>query len=157
VPDSATAGPPDRPLVASSSAYCPALYVEVRQKPAGLVFDQTIPVVNPQQGAVLVTRARTSESFIDNTFERSTMLFGQGRLDVVPAGDLGYLKLVGRLTTGHPRAFADEAEVRGFFARYAPWAGLAGEYLRFAAATGRLRARPAGTRRSAAARSTAPA
>ena len=30
-------------------------------------------------------------------------LHGLGRLDVVPAGDLGYLKLVGRLTTGNPR------------------------------------------------------
>jgi DNA-3-methyladenine glycosylase II len=84
-------------------------------------------------------------------------LHGLGRLDVVPAGDLGYLKLVGRLATGHPRAVADEAEVRGFFARYAPWAGLAGEYLRLAAATGRLSShyrpdpRPAGTRWSAAA------
>ena len=47
-------------------------------------------------------------------------LHGLGRLDVVPAGDLGYLKLVGRLTTGNPRAIADEAEVRGFFAAYAP-------------------------------------
>jgi 3-methyladenine DNA glycosylase/8-oxoguanine DNA glycosylase len=87
----------------------------------------------------------------------SLALYGQGRLDVVPAGDLGYLKLVGRLATGHPRAFADEAEVRGFFARYDGWAGLAGEYLRFAASTGRLRVpsravRPAGTRLSAAAR-----
>ena len=52
-------------------------------------------------------------------------LHGLGRLDVVPAGDLGYLKLVGRLTTGNPKAVADEAEVRGFFAPYAPWAGLA--------------------------------
>jgi 3-methyladenine DNA glycosylase/8-oxoguanine DNA glycosylase len=82
-------------------------------------------------------------------------LFGQGRLDVVPAADLGYLKLIGRLTTGHPRAVADEAEVRGFFADYAPWAGLAGEYLRFAASTGRLS--PARTRWSAAARSSAAA
>jgi 3-methyladenine DNA glycosylase/8-oxoguanine DNA glycosylase len=56
-------------------------------------------------------------------------LHGFGRLDVVPAGDLGYLKLVGRLTTGNPRAIADEAEVRGFFADYAPWAGLAAQYL----------------------------
>jgi DNA-3-methyladenine glycosylase II len=87
-------------------------------------------------------------------------LHGLGRLDVVPAGDLGYLKLVGRVTTGDPRAFADEDEVRGFFARYAPWAGLAGEYLRLAAASGRLGltrppTRPApgraGTRWSAAA------
>jgi DNA-3-methyladenine glycosylase II len=56
-------------------------------------------------------------------------LHGLGRLDVVPAGDLGYLKLVGRLTTGRPKAIADEAEVRGFFAPYAPWAGLAASYL----------------------------
>ncbi|HET6547937.1 MAG TPA: hypothetical protein VFG79_05760, partial [Solirubrobacter sp.] len=38
-------------------------------------------------------------------------LHGLGRLDVVPAGDLGFLKLVGRLETGNPRAVADEAEV----------------------------------------------
>jgi 3-methyladenine DNA glycosylase/8-oxoguanine DNA glycosylase len=87
-------------------------------------------------------------------------LHGQGRMDVVPAGDLGYLKLVGRLATGNPRARADEAEVRGFFARYGDWKGLAGEYLRLAASTGLLvtpaRTRPgpaprrAGTRWSAA-------
>ena len=53
-------------------------------------------------------------------------LHGLGRLDVVPAGDLGYLELVGRLSTGNPKAVADEAEVRGFFAPYAPWAGLGG-------------------------------
>jgi 3-methyladenine DNA glycosylase/8-oxoguanine DNA glycosylase len=82
-------------------------------------------------------------------------LFGQGRYDMVPAGDLGYLKLVGRLTTGNPRARADEAEVRGFFERYGEWKGLAGTYLVIAASTGLLtepprlpgRApRPAGTR-----------
>ena len=56
-------------------------------------------------------------------------LHGQGRYDRVPAGDLGYLKLVGRLTTGHPNARADEAEVRGFFERYGEWEGLAGTYL----------------------------
>jgi 3-methyladenine DNA glycosylase/8-oxoguanine DNA glycosylase len=74
-------------------------------------------------------------------------LYGLGRIDVVPAGDLGYLKLVGRLSTGRPKAIADEAEVRGFFAPYAPFAGLAASYL--------IRARtipaprPAGTRSSA--------
>ena len=62
-------------------------------------------------------------------------LHGLGRLDVIPAGDLGYLKLIGRLTTGNPRAVADEAEVRGFFAAYAPWAGLAGTYLVLSART----------------------
>jgi 3-methyladenine DNA glycosylase/8-oxoguanine DNA glycosylase len=61
-------------------------------------------------------------------------LHGLGRLDVIPAGDLGYLKLVGRLSTGNPRAIADEAEVRGFFGRYAPYAGLAGQYLRLSRA-----------------------
>jgi 3-methyladenine DNA glycosylase/8-oxoguanine DNA glycosylase len=76
-------------------------------------------------------------------------LHGLGELDVVPAGDLGYLKLVGRLVTGHPKAVADEAEVRGFFSAYAPWAGLAGEYLRLTGPR-RLRA-PRGTRSSAAA------
>jgi len=56
-------------------------------------------------------------------------LHGLGRHDVLPAGDLGYLKLVGRLTTGNPKAVADEAEVRGFFAPYAPWSGLAAQHL----------------------------
>jgi 3-methyladenine DNA glycosylase/8-oxoguanine DNA glycosylase len=66
-------------------------------------------------------------------------LYGLGRYDRVPAGDLGYLEIVGRLQTGNPRAHADEAEVRGFFARYGEWQGLAGEYLRLAAARGLLR------------------
>ncbi len=84
-------------------------------------------------------------------------LHGHGRYDLVPAGDLGFLKIVGRLTTGHPKARADEAEVRGFFAPYGEWKGLAGEYLRAAAAAGLTpaprspgrRPRPAGTRWSA--------
>jgi 3-methyladenine DNA glycosylase/8-oxoguanine DNA glycosylase len=59
----------------------------------------------------------------------SLALHGQGRYDQVPAGDLAYLKLVGRLLTGNPRARADEAEVREFFAPYAPWAGLVGAHL----------------------------
>jgi 3-methyladenine DNA glycosylase/8-oxoguanine DNA glycosylase len=53
-------------------------------------------------------------------------LSGQGRLDQIPAGDLGYLKLVGRLLSPDPRARATEEEVRELFAPYAPWAGLAG-------------------------------
>lgn len=63
---------------------------------------------------------------------------GHGRDDQVPAGDVGYLKLVGRVTTGNPRARADIPEVRGFFDRYGAWKGLAAEYLRLAAATGLL-------------------
>src|SRR2546423_43575 len=63
-------------------------------------------------------------------------LHGQGRLDQLPAGDLGYLKLVGRLRTGNPRARAGEEEVRGLLAPYEPWSGLAGAYLLAAAARG---------------------
>lgn len=55
-------------------------------------------------------------------------LTGQGRLDQLPAGDLAYLKLVGRLRTGNPRARATEEEVSELFERYAPWAGLAGAH-----------------------------
>jgi 3-methyladenine DNA glycosylase/8-oxoguanine DNA glycosylase len=53
---------------------------------------------------------------------------GQGRLDQIPAGDLAYVKLVGRLRTGDPYARATEDEVQELFARYHPWAGLAGLY-----------------------------
>ncbi len=52
---------------------------------------------------------------------------GQGRLDQLPAGDLAYLKLVGRLRSGgDPYARASEDEVAEFFAPYGEWAGLAG-------------------------------
>ena len=45
-------------------------------------------------------------------------LTGQGRLDQLPAGDLAYLKLVGRMREGgDPRARATEAEVERFFER----------------------------------------
>jgi 3-methyladenine DNA glycosylase/8-oxoguanine DNA glycosylase len=57
-------------------------------------------------------------------------LHGQGRDDQVPAGDLGLLRLVGRaLSGGDPRAYADEAQVREFFAPYGRWAGLAATHL----------------------------
>jgi 3-methyladenine DNA glycosylase/8-oxoguanine DNA glycosylase len=55
-------------------------------------------------------------------------LTGQGRLDQIPAGDLAFIKLVGRLRTGDPWGRATEEEVEEFFAPYAPWAGLAGIY-----------------------------
>jgi DNA-3-methyladenine glycosylase II len=70
-------------------------------------------------------------------------LHGFGRHDVIAAGDLGFIKLVGRLTTGHPKARAEIAEVREFMAPYGEWKGLAGEYLRFAAAAGLLGVNPA--------------
>jgi 3-methyladenine DNA glycosylase/8-oxoguanine DNA glycosylase len=55
-------------------------------------------------------------------------LTGQGRLDQLPAGDLAFLKLVGRIAYGDPGARASEPEVEEFFARFDPWAGLAGMY-----------------------------
>jgi 3-methyladenine DNA glycosylase/8-oxoguanine DNA glycosylase len=56
-------------------------------------------------------------------------LHGQGRYDVLPAGDLGYLKLLGRARSGgDPAARADEAEVRALFARFGEWRGLAGAH-----------------------------
>jgi 3-methyladenine DNA glycosylase/8-oxoguanine DNA glycosylase len=52
-------------------------------------------------------------------------LHGQGRHDLVPAGDLNLIKLVGRLTTGSPHARANEEDVRALFAPYEGWGGLA--------------------------------
>jgi 3-methyladenine DNA glycosylase/8-oxoguanine DNA glycosylase len=56
-------------------------------------------------------------------------LYGQGRYDQIPAGDLGYLRVVGRITSGNPLTRATEDEVRAFFAPYEGWAGLAGAHL----------------------------
>jgi 3-methyladenine DNA glycosylase/8-oxoguanine DNA glycosylase len=73
---------------------------------------------------------------------------GQGRHDVVPAGDLNYLKLVGRLHSGgNPHARATEDEVRELFAPYGEWQGLAAVYA--------LRSRPAAVPRRAGTRSSA--
>jgi hypothetical protein len=53
-------------------------WVEVRQlAPAGLLFDQSIPVVPAgAPGCVLVTRATDEQSVVDNTFERPVQLMG---------------------------------------------------------------------------------
>jgi 3-methyladenine DNA glycosylase/8-oxoguanine DNA glycosylase len=51
---------------------------------------------------------------------------GQGRDDKIPALDLAYVKLVGRLAHGGRRA--TEEEVRAYFAPYEEYAGLAGIY-----------------------------
>ncbi len=81
-------------------------------------------------------------------------LHGQGRLDQVPAGDLGLRKVVGRLLGGGPHARADVEDVRRHFAPYAPYGGLAATYaLHGARAIGpaggpATRPGPGGTRRS---------
>ena len=51
---------------------------------------------------------------------------GQGRDDQLPAGDLAYIKLVGRLAGLGRRATVEE--VREWFAPYEEYAGLAGTY-----------------------------
>jgi 3-methyladenine DNA glycosylase/8-oxoguanine DNA glycosylase len=51
---------------------------------------------------------------------------GQGRDDMLPALDLAYVKLVGRIAHGGRRA--TEEEVRAFFAPYQEYAALAGIY-----------------------------
>jgi 3-methyladenine DNA glycosylase/8-oxoguanine DNA glycosylase len=57
-------------------------------------------------------------------------LHGQGRHDQLPAGDVGLLKLVGRmLGGGDPNARAEEWQVREFFAPYGEWAGLAAAHM----------------------------
>jgi 3-methyladenine DNA glycosylase/8-oxoguanine DNA glycosylase len=75
-------------------------------------------------------------------------LHGQGRHDVLPAGDLAYLKLIGRARAGgRPSARATEEEVLEAFAPYEGWMGLAGLHALGAKATGG----GAGTRFAAAA------
>lgn len=54
-------------------------------------------------------------------------LHGQGRDDMLPAGDLAYVKLVGRLEGLGRRATVEE--VRAWFAPFAPFQALAGLYL----------------------------
>lgn len=51
-------------------------------------------------------------------------LFGRGEMDSLPAGDLGYIKLVGRLTGLGRRATI--AEVEEFYSPYEPFRGLVG-------------------------------
>jgi 3-methyladenine DNA glycosylase/8-oxoguanine DNA glycosylase len=53
-------------------------------------------------------------------------LFGRGEADSLPAGDLIYLKLVGRLARLGRRATVEEVEE--FYAPYAPFRGLAGAW-----------------------------
>jgi DNA-3-methyladenine glycosylase II len=51
-------------------------------------------------------------------------LFGRGEMDSLPAGDLGYIKLIGRLAGLERRATIPEVE--DFYAPYEPYRGLVG-------------------------------
>jgi 3-methyladenine DNA glycosylase/8-oxoguanine DNA glycosylase len=80
-------------------------------------------------------------------------LHGQARYDQVPAGDLGFIKLLGPVLTGRPRARAEIDDVRAFFAPYEEWKGLAGAYVMYAGGKGWL---PSGTVGACAPRSPLP-
>jgi 3-methyladenine DNA glycosylase/8-oxoguanine DNA glycosylase len=57
-------------------------------------------------------------------------LYGRGEVDSLPAGDLGYIKLVGRLAGMGRRATIEEVDE--FFRPYEPFRGLAGDFVLFA-------------------------
>jgi DNA-3-methyladenine glycosylase II len=85
-------------------------------------------------------------------------IFGRGEPDALPAGDLAYVKLVGRMARLGRRA--TENEVREFFAPYGEWKGLAATYVMRAAVSGlsrRDRIRPGPAPGRAGTRSSAPA
>jgi 3-methyladenine DNA glycosylase/8-oxoguanine DNA glycosylase len=54
-------------------------------------------------------------------------LHGRGEPDSLPAGDLAFIKLVGRLAGLGRRATVEEVEQ--FFAPYAPYRGLAASFI----------------------------
>jgi 3-methyladenine DNA glycosylase/8-oxoguanine DNA glycosylase len=84
------------------------------------------------------TRLRTIRGIGAWTIQKLA-LTGQGRLDQLPAGDLAFVKFVGRRLAGHPYGRATEEQVMEFFAPYAGWAGLAGIHaLRSGGAVARL-------------------
>ena len=56
-------------------------------------------------------------------------LYGRGEVDSLPAGDLGYIKLVGLLAGLGRRATIEEVEE--FFSAYEPYRGLAGDFVLF--------------------------
>ncbi|MDP9134251.1 MAG: hypothetical protein M3N56_05410, partial [Actinomycetota bacterium] len=70
-------------------------------------------------------RLRTVRNIGSWTLECLAFL-GQGRDDQLPAGDLAFVKWVGRATGSRRRA--SEGEVRAFFEPYAPYQALAGLY-----------------------------
>jgi 3-methyladenine DNA glycosylase/8-oxoguanine DNA glycosylase len=71
-------------------------------------------------------RLRTISGIGSWTVEKLA-LEGQGRVDQLPAGDLAYVKLVGRLE--RLGRLATEHEVRAFFTPYAPFQALAGVHM----------------------------
>lgn len=84
--------------------------------------------LGPAQGNIGLRRLRSIPEIGPWTVEKLASE-GQGRYDMLPAGDLMWLKLVGRLKSANPKARATEDEVREFFAPYAPWQVLAAHHM----------------------------
>ena len=97
----------------------------MRSPPAGSVLDSDRSRVVQEAGW---RRLQTIRGIGPWTTEIMA-LSAQRRLDQVPAGDLSFIKWVGRhLSGGDPYARADEQQVRDFFERFGPWKGLAASY-----------------------------
>ena len=131
-----TTGLRDLPAAATLAATAPALLQSLDlsagravalRKAAGEVASGRADLGGPDHERVW-RRLRAIPGIGDWTIEMLA-LHGQGRYDQIPAGDLGYLRVVGRMATGDRRAKASEDEVRAFFAPYGAWAGLAGAHL----------------------------
>jgi 3-methyladenine DNA glycosylase/8-oxoguanine DNA glycosylase len=123
----------DSPSAAALAAQAPALLASFDLHPARALTliaaarevaggRVDLHAADPEPGWRRLRRIRGIGSWTIQTMA----LVGQARLDQLPAGDLAYLKLVGRLRGGDPRARATEDEVARFFEPYAPWSGLAG-------------------------------
>jgi 3-methyladenine DNA glycosylase/8-oxoguanine DNA glycosylase len=127
----------DSPPAAVVAAAAPALLAslgltETRalalRRAAGEVASGRVDLLDPDHEAGW-RRLRTIRGIGPWTLQ-TMALTGQGRLDQLPAADLGYLKFVGRMLdrrgAGGPARRATEEEVERFFEPYAPWRGLAG-------------------------------
>jgi len=96
-----------------------------REIAAGRIDVDTLDPVAQEEGWRRLRRIRGIGTW---TVEMMA-LTAQGRVDQIPAGDLGFIKFVGRaLSGGDPYARASEDQVREFFAPYGAWQGLAGVY-----------------------------
>lgn len=96
-----------------------------REIAAGRIDVDTLDPVAQEEGWRRLRRIRGIGTW---TVEMMA-LTAQGRVDQIPAGDLGFIKFVGRaLSGGDPYARASEDQVREFFAPYGVWQGLAGVY-----------------------------
>jgi DNA-3-methyladenine glycosylase II len=85
---------------------------------------ETVAAGRCDLGSALADRRLLAMPQVGPWTVRCLGLFGRGEMDSLPAGDLGYVKLVGRLAGLGRRATV--AEVEQFYAPYEPYRGLVG-------------------------------